>query len=232
MNTAICSAENISVTLNNKEILKDVSFTIHKRDVFVILGPNGAGKTTLLHALLNLIPHEGTVSWSTKNISYAPPQEECSRKEIPPITVKEFFKLKKAGDKEILDLIEEVGLSKEVLHQQYAELSTGQFQRMLLAWALIGNPSVLLLDEPTSGIDVAGEKTIYSLIHNLWEKRNLTIILITHDLNVVWGHATKVLCLNKRKLCEGDPKTILTPKELQKLYGENVKFYKHEHAKE
>jgi ABC-type Mn2+/Zn2+ transport system ATPase subunit len=231
MKNIIVSAENVSVQFDTTTVLENISFNINENDVFVILGPNGAGKTTLLRALLDLIPYQGKISWNTQNIGYVPPQEECARKGMPPLTVREFFKFKKTTDTEIKTLIKEVGLEEKILDQQYSSLSTGQFQRMLFAWALVGNPSVLLLDEPTSGVDVAGEGTIYALLHDLWKKRNLTIILITHDLNVVWGHASKVLCLNKTKLCEGDPKKVLTPDELHELYGEDIKFYEHNHCK-
>jgi|SaaInlLV_10m_DNA_2_1039722.scaffolds.fasta_scaffold08149_2 ABC-type Mn2+/Zn2+ transport system ATPase subunit len=273
MKNIIVSAENVSVQFDTTTVLENISFNINENDVFVILGPNGAGKTTLLRALLDLIPYQGKISWNTQSVGYVPPQEECLRKGLPPLTVREFFglgrcrsmkpfdrlrangwrkrlplilsdfflkivskeertsKKNKTTDTEIATLIKEVGLEEKILDQQYSSLSTGQFQRMLFAWALVGNPSVLILDEPTSGVDVAGESTIYALLHDLWKKRNLTIILITHDLNVVWGHASKVLCLNKTKLCEGDPQKVLTPDELHNLYGENIKFYQHKHCK-
>jgi zinc transport system ATP-binding protein len=88
---------------------------------------------------------------------------------------------------------------------------------------------VLLFDEPTSGIDVGGQETIYSLLHRFWKERNLTILLVTHDMNVVWEHAETVLCINKAKLCYGKPRTVLTPEELEKLYGSGIKYYEHTH---
>ena len=100
---------------------------------------------------------------------------------------------------------------------------------MLFRSALVDDPSVLLFDEPTSGIDVGGEETIYSLLHKFWKEKGLTILLVTHDLNIVWEHANKVLCLNKKKLCLGTPNEVLSPENLKKLYQSNIKFYKHEH---
>jgi zinc transport system ATP-binding protein len=94
----------------------------------------------------------------------------------------------------------------------------------------VDEPQVLLFDEPTSGIDIGGQETIYSLLHRFWQDRNLTILLVTHDLNVVWEHANNVLCLNKDYVCYGKPKEVITPKMLEELYGTGVRFYKHEHV--
>jgi zinc transport system ATP-binding protein len=122
-----------------------------------------------------------------------------------------------------------VELDLSLLKRRFGGLSTGQFQRMIIAWALVDDPAVLLFDEPTSGIDVGGQETVYSLLHKFWKNRNLTILLVTHDLNIVWEHANRVLCLNKRKLCSGTPKEVLTPEHLAELYGTGIKLYKHDH---
>ena len=128
-----------------------------------------------------------------------------------------------------MEILKEVGLNSSLLKKRYGTLSTGQFQRMVIAWALVSEPSVLLFDEPTSGIDIGGQETIYSLLHKFWKKGCLTILLVTHDLNIVWEHANNVLCLNKKKLCYGRPKNVINPKSLERLYGTGVKFYKHTH---
>ncbi len=229
MNKKIVSAQNIDVTLHGEQIIKDVSFTLHQGEVLVILGPNGAGKTTLLRALLGLVPHQGNVIWHTKKISYLPPQELLSRKYLPPLTIADFFSLKNADLKKTKQILHEVGLDKKVLTKQFTELSTGMFQRMMIAWALIDEPKVLLFDEPTSGIDIGGEETIYSLLHTFWKKYNLSIILVTHDLQIVWEHATNVLCLNKKLMCIGKPELVLSQETLDKLYGAGVKGYEHRH---
>jgi len=229
MSREILKVENLNVKFNGEEIIKDLSFKVREGEVLIILGPNGAGKTTLLRTLLGLVPYQGKISWSTRNISYLPPQEIFQRKDLPPLTIEEFFKFKEVSKEKILKILKEVGLDSSLLKREYGKLSTGQFQRMMIAWALVDEPSVLLFDEPTSGIDIGGQETIYSLLHKFWERRNLTILLVTHDLNIVWEHANNVLCLNKKKLCYGKPKEVLTPKGLERLYGTGVKFYKHTH---
>ncbi len=224
----VLQVKNLSVTRNGDEILKDLTFEVREGEVLVILGPNGAGKTTLLRALLGLLPYQGEISWSTKDISYLPPQELLQRRDIP-LSIEEFFKIKQVSSETILKMFKSVGLDSSLLERRFGALSTGQFQRMIIAWALVDDPAVLLFDEPTSGIDVGGQETLYSLLHKFWKDRNLTILLVTHDLNIVWEHANTVLCLNKKKLCSGTPKEVLTPEHLEELYGTGIKLYTHNH---
>ncbi|MEA1937380.1 MAG: metal ABC transporter ATP-binding protein [Patescibacteria group bacterium] len=229
MSKPVLKVKNLNVKLGNKEIISDLSFEVNRSDVLIILGPNGAGKTTLLKSLLGLIPSEGEIIWASKKISYLPPQELIQRKNLFPMTIKEFFEFKNIEQEDILKIFQEVGLDLSLLERPFGTLSTGQFQRMIIAWALVDNPDILLFDEATYGVDAGGEETIYSLLHRIWQQRHLTILLVTHDLNIVYEHANNVLCLNKEKLCYGKPLKVLTPKNLQKIYGTGIKFYKHTH---
>jgi len=223
----VLEVKDLQVSLSGEKVIRDLSFEVNKRDSLVVLGPNGAGKTTLFKALLGLIPYEGEVKWHTQKISYLPPQELVARTSLFPLTVFDFFDFKKTSSSATKKILKEVGLEASIAKKTVNKLSTGQFQRMIIAWALAGDPDVLLFDEPTSGIDVGGQETIYTLLHKFWEKRGLTILLVTHELNVVWEHASQVLCLNKKGLCYGNPDEVLTPKKLKELYGGGIKFYKH-----
>jgi ABC-type Mn2+/Zn2+ transport system ATPase subunit len=121
-----------------------------------------------------------------------------------------------------------------MLKTPVGHLSGGQFQRGLIGFALIGNPNVLLLDEPTASIDESGEEHIYELIHRLQEQFKLAVITVSHDLSFVYRYATKVLCLNRRSVCMGTPREALTPEVLEQLYGPSHGYYQHdpaEHAK-
>jgi len=229
MAEAILKVENLNVSFDKEEIIKDLSFRVEKGEVLIILGPNGAGKSTLLKTLLGLVPYEGKIAWGSKKISYLPPQELIQRKYLPPITIEEFFEFKDVAKNDALEIFKEVGLDTALLKRPFGALSTGQFQRMIIAWALVNKPEVLLFDEATYGIDAGGEETIYSLLHRFWKQRNLTILLVTHDLDIVYEHANKVLCLNKEKICYGEPTKILTPQNLEEIYGTGIKFYKHIH---
>jgi len=229
MSGPILKVKNLNVKLENEEIIKDLSFEVREGDVLTVLGPNGAGKTVLLKTLLGVLPYQGEIEWQKEVKIGHVPQRLPFIKDTP-MSVEEFFELKGASKKEIEKTLNSVGFKDNpALFQKggIGELSSGQFQRILIAWALIGNPDVLLFDEPTAGIDISGEETIYTLLTKLKEKRNLTILLVTHDLSVVYKFSNYVICLNKCPICQGSPKQVLTPETLNKLYGAEVKFYEH-----
>ncbi len=231
----ILEVRDLSVNFGREEILKDVSFSVGDGDVLAIIGPNGAGKTVLFRALIGLLPYDGEIKWREDvKIGYVP--QRLPENVHLPLTVKEFFILKSKNlffkDRQLLNAIghelKSVGLDAEVLNQPLTHLSRGQLQRVLVAWAILGHPSVLLFDEPTAGIDIAGEDTIYNLLHKLQDERGLTTLIISHDLNVVYRYATSVMCLNKERLCFGEPKKTLTNEQIARLYGESA-FYHHLH---
>lgn len=225
MSETILKVKNLSVELEGEKILENLSFEVKKGEVLTILGPNGAGKTVLLKTLLGIFPYQGKIIWKKRvKIGYVP-QRLPLIKNIP-ITIEEFFKLKGASKKEVENILKEVGF-KESLKKGIGKISSGQFQRILVGWALMKNPEVLLFDEPTTGIDIKGEETIYSLLNRLKKERNLTILLVTHDLSVVYKFSDFVICLNRYPICQGRPKKVLSSKVLANLYGEEVKFYKH-----
>lgn len=233
----ILEVKNLSVSLDEHHILEDISFAIKRDDTLAIIGPNGAGKSVLFRALLGLLPYKGEVTWAKDaKIGYVPQKLPVS-KDIP-ITVSEFLHFKEKNNAKIRGILEEVGFKEKtehphnsfkVLDTPLGVLSGGEMQRILIAYAILDNPNVLLFDEPTAGVDVAGEETIYSLIHKLQAKADLTIIFISHELQVVNKYANNVLCLNKEKVCFGIPKQVVDKKVLSKLYGEDVAVYQHEH---
>lgn len=226
----VLEVSKLRMAYDGQAVIEGLTFSVAQRDILIVLGPNGAGKTTLLRGLLNLLPYEGEVIWHARKIGYLPPQESLQRQGLPPLQLAEFFQLKTSDIDSIKAMLSEVGLDASFLSRQFNELSTGQFQRMMMAWSLLDNPDVLILDEPTSGIDIGGEETIYSLLHKFWQKQNLTILMVTHDLHVVWEYATQVLCLNRQQMCMGKPDEVLTPEQLKQLYGTGIKFYQHQHG--
>jgi len=224
----ILDVKNLYVSLNGEEILKNLSFSVYEDEVLAILGPNGGGKTTLLKVLLNIIPYEGEIKWK-KNIKIGyVPQRLNQIKDIP-LNVKEFFELEDVKLEETLNILKILELKEDVLSKKINELSSGQFQRILIGWSIIKNPEVLLFDEPMAGIDIGGQETIYNLLAKLKKEKKITIIFVTHELSIVNKLADKVLCLNKQMLCYSAPKEILNPEILSKLYSEEVKFYYHTH---
>jgi zinc transport system ATP-binding protein len=230
MKDPILTVRNLNVELSGEKIIEDLSFNVKEGEILTILGPNGAGKTVLLRTLLGFLPYRGEINWKRKvKIGYLPQGLTHLKVKNLPLSVEEFFKLKGILKGKILEFLKLVGIKQEsFLTKRIGNLSSGQFQRVLVAWALIGEPKVLLFDEPTTGIDIGGEETIYSLLYKFWQKENLTILLVTHDLNIVYKYSTNVLCLSKRGFfCYGKPREILTPETLAKVYGMEIKFYKH-----
>jgi zinc transport system ATP-binding protein len=234
MKEKILEVKNLSVKFGEEEVIKNLSFEVEKGEFLIILGPNGSGKTTLFRAILGLIPSSGEVVWhkeKTPKISYLPERLSRERFYDLPITINDFFKFKEDSEEKISYVLKAVGLEpKEILNKNPGNLSSGQFQRMLIAWSLIKEPEVLFFDEPATGVDIGGEETIYSLLEKFWREKGITIFLITHELNIVYKYATNVLCLSKKGFCcFGKPKEILTPDSLEKIYGAEINFYDYKH---
>ncbi len=233
---AILDVRDLSVSFGKQEVLRDISFEVNEGEIMAIIGPNGAGKSVLFQALMNLISYNGKIKWrEDAQIGYVP-QKLFEKAELP-LTVKEFFILKSKNlffkdeqlIKSIVHELKSVGLKPEILNQQLANLSRGQFQRVLIAWAILRHPNVLLFDEPTAGIDLVGEDTIYNLLYKLKEERRMTILIISHDLSIVYRYANNVLCINKERLCFGEPKKALTTEQIERLYGESAFYHHHVH---
>ena len=232
----LLSVQGLKVNFNNHAIVDDVSFDVIRDSTLAIIGPNGAGKTVLFRAILGLIPYQGKITWAPDDkIGYVP-QKLFVAKDFP-LTVSEFLHFKEDNHKKIHEILSSVGFKDvvtshihndtRVLKTKLGALSGGELQRVLIAYALLGKPNVLLFDEPTSGVDVSAEETIYSLINRLKAEKDLTIIFISHELQVVYKYADSVLCLNKEKICFGPPREVVDKESLTKLYGEDVSLYQH-----
>lgn len=232
MTNPLLSVKNLSVTFGSREIIRDLSFEVREGDCLAIIGPNGAGKTVLLQALLHLIACEGKIRWSREaRLGYIP-QKIAADRQLP-LSARDLLAAK-AGflnlpSAEIGQVSTELGLTNELLSTSIGTLSGGQFQKVLIAFALLGRPNVLLFDEPTASLDELTEEHIYELMQSLQKDKGMTILLVSHDLSVVYRNANMVLCLSKGKPCMGHPKEILTPAMLQELYGSPPHFYSHIH---
>lgn len=237
--------KNLSVTIDDHNILDGLSFSIPQGSTAAIIGPNGAGKSVLVKTILRLIPKtKGEVRICGINheqyrqvaplISYIPQKLEFDRDF--PLTIEGLFTLKSPrpigmSDPErqrMADLLHLVGMGRYA-HQKLSTLSGGQLQRVLVAFSLMDHPKILVLDEPAAGIDVQGQETIYSLLRRVQKEEQLTMVLISHELDVVMQFADQVLCLNKELLCAGIPRKVLTNDILERMYGTPVGHFVHDH---
>lgn len=229
METPILKVSNLNVAIGRERIIEDLDFEVRRGMTLAVIGPNGAGKTTLFKALLGLLSFDGKIEWAPDiRLGYVPQRMEIET-DIP-LTVAEFLSLRGNrgfSGEQIKEAVSSVGLSEKLMGAGLGEISVGQRQRILIAWALLGRPEVLLFDEPTADIDISGQQSIYQLLHHLQDQYNFTTILISHDLNIVYKYAEEVLCLNRRKICLGAPAEVLSPAQMQKLYGGHHTFYHH-----
>jgi zinc transport system ATP-binding protein len=227
-NELILKVRNLNVRLDHQSIIENLSFEVKKGEVLTILGPNGAGKSVLLKTLIGLLPYKGEIEWAKElKIGYVP-QRLPFIKDIP-LNIRDFFNLKGSPEKETEAILNSVGFKEDFSRKKIGDLSSGQFQRVLIAWGLVGNPQVLLFDEPMTGVDISAEETIYNLLAKLKGEMDLTVLLVTHDLSVVYKFSTDVICLNRQPICYGPPQEVLTPESLQRLYGGEVRYYQHKH---
>ncbi|MDX9893509.1 MAG: metal ABC transporter ATP-binding protein [Patescibacteria group bacterium] len=230
--------KNLSYAFDSYLAIDDLSFDIAKGEVVAIIGPNGSGKTTLLKNIIGIYsPTKGEIiidgqkpQQVRKRIGYVPQKFEFERS--TPITVKEFMSLEKCnqkahGAKNINQALNQVGL-EGVEHKRLSSLSGGQFQRVMIARALLHEKEILIFDEPSTGIDIAGEQTIYDLIVKINQTKGTTCLIVSHELNIVNKYAQRVLCLNKKMICYGIPEQVINPENLKKLYGIGAGLY-HSH---
>jgi zinc transport system ATP-binding protein len=217
----IVRVQDLSVTLD-RPVLKNVSFEIGEGESIAIIGPNGSGKTVLLKSMLGLIPYSGTIVWREGTTAGYVPQKIDADRSVP-LNARNLLHSKArvigASDTAVAETISRVGLTPEILSAQIGALSGGQFQRMLIAFALLGDPDIVLFDEPTASMDEPGEEQMHELIHRLQQEMNITAVVVSHDLSFVYRYAARVLCLNRTTICYGPPRHVLTPDVLEQVFG-------------
>ncbi len=212
-------------------VLDGLSFAVERGTTLGIIGPNGAGKTALFRALIGALPHDGTLRWAEgTRIGYVPQKLDVERD--LPITAAELLAAKcrvaGADPGEAVHAFGHVGLAPAAASMPIGSLSGGQFQRLLVAFALIGRPNVLLFDEPMAGVDEAGQESLGETIHDIQRMHGLTLLLISHDLSVVYRYADNVLCLGHGVPCFGPPREMLTGERLAELYGGPLHYHVHD----
>ena len=231
----IVQLQDLSCGYGKQEVLSEVSLDIMQGDFVGLLGPSGSGKTTLLRAVLGAVAIyqgrvlvEGTSTDQRRpRVGYVPQLETIDWNF--PVTVQEvvmmgrtmenrFFPWYRRQDRKLaVDMMDRLGIS-HLAQRHIRQLSGGQQQRVFLARALVSGPRILLLDEPTSGVDIKTRDDVMHLLHEI-NHQGITIIMTTHEINAVAVHLPWVICLNGRVLAEGPPSRVITPETLKLTYG-------------
>ncbi|MFZ1483240.1 MAG: metal ABC transporter ATP-binding protein [Paracoccaceae bacterium] len=230
---SLIETHHLCIRLGGTEVLHDVSLRIEPGEIITIVGPNGSGKSTLLRALLGIVPAAaGKVGRAPGlRVGYVPQRLHVDRS--MPITVRRFLSLPvRVRDAEAAAVLAKVGMDAAGAAQM-AALSGGQLQRVLLARALLGRPHLLMLDEPTQGLDQPGEAGFYRLIEEVRAETGVAVLMVSHDLHVVMAASDRVVCLNGHVCCEGTPQVVSSAPEYRALFGLGTQgalaLYRHEH---
>lgn len=229
----LISLNSVTLGYDGKIVLRDIDLTVKRGEIITIVGPNGSGKTSMMRALIGaLVPTTGSIVRSRAlRLGYVP--QKLNIDHSFPITLRRFLSVpKRINPEQVTEAASLVGMG-DFLDQQIATLSGGQFQRALLARAIIDAPDLLLLDEPTQGLDQNGSARFYQLIAYLKEKLDCAIVLVSHDLHVVMSASDRVICLNGHICCEGTPSVVSSAPEYRALFGSGTQgalaIYQHQH---
>lgn len=230
---SLIAVDDLSIRYGANTVLHDVSLRVERGEIVTIVGPNGSGKTSLLKAIIGATaPVSGTVqTQSGLRIGYVPQRLHIDP--TLPITVARFLRLTHKVDRATCtQALEQAGVPG-LLDRQMSQLSGGQFQRVLLARALIDEPDILLLDEATQGLDQRGSASFYQQIERVRAETGCAVLMISHELHVVMSASDRVICLNGHVCCEGTPAVVASAPEYRALFGAGtggaLALYRHEH---
>ncbi len=229
----LLTARHLSVRLGATEVLHGVDLSIEPGEIVTIVGPNGSGKSTLLRAIIGAVPlSHGTLTLrSGLRIGYVPQRLHLDA--ALPMTVARFLGLpERVGRVAAQAALERAG-APDLADRQMARLSGGQFQRVLLARALLTRPELLILDEATQGLDQPGSAAFYERIAGLRAEIGCAVLMVSHELHVVMAASDRVICLNGHVCCQGAPEQVASAPEYRALFGTGTQgalaLYRHEH---
>lgn len=230
--TDLVTLEHIAVTFGRKAVLHDISFTLRNGHILTLLGPNGAGKSTLVRIVLGLIiPDTGTLTRQPKlRIGYVP--QKIHLDPTLPLTVERFMRLRPGVKKSDIGPALARVQAQHLHDAPMQKLSGGEMQRVLLARALLNSPQLLVLDEPTQGVDVNGQVALYDLIDNLRRTLGCGVLMVS-DLHLVMAKTDEVLCLNRHICCSGTPEVVSAHPDFIAMFGyresSQLAIYRHHH---
>jgi len=226
--------QDLAVRVGGNMALQDVSLKIDSGEIITIVGPNGSGKSTLLRVIIGALKHtSGKVRKSANlRIGYVPQRLHIDP--TMPMPVDRFLGLPhRVNTAQTAQALEKAGVP-ELAASQMSRLSGGQFQRVLLARALLNKPDLLILDEATQGLDQPGSASFYRQIEDVRQQLGCAVLMVSHDLHVVMSASDRVICLNGHVCCEGEPEHVASAPEYRALFGEGTKgalaLYRHHHS--
>ena len=229
----LIQAKDLCVKRHNKNILENVFVNVKKNDFITIIGPNGAGKSVLLECLMgSFVPDSGKIiKKNNLSVGYIP--QNFNPESSMPISVKRFLTLKKKfTPQELTNIASETNIS-EILEKNLSNLSGGELQKVLLARSLLDEPELLILDEPAQNLDIKNQLNFYNLLNSIYKNRELSILMVSHDLHMVMSSTKQVICLYHHICCSGEPQTVAKDPEFISLFGNDMakmmSVYQHTH---
>jgi zinc transport system ATP-binding protein len=230
---SLIRAHGVDVRFGGARVLHGVDLSIDRGEIVTIVGPNGSGKSTLLRVLIGaLVPEKGTVTRAPGlRVGYVPQRLHIDP--TLPMTVRRFLDLPRRMPQDEAEAALRRASVPGVSAQQMASLSGGQFQRVLLARAILAKPDILMLDEPTQGLDQPGSASFYRQIEEVRDRIGCAILMVSHELHVVMSASDRVICLNGHVCCEGTPEVVSAAPAYRELFGTGtggaLALYRHEH---
>lgn len=245
----IIEISDLAFSYESQTILENVNVTVKEGEYLAIVGPNGGGKTTLIKIILGLLkPYTGDVSlfgipagkFNDRHLIGYVPQRISSIERFFPANVGEVVMtgltgkigmLKRVRKEyfEAVDKVLEIAGIWDLKKKLIGELSGGQRQKVFIARAMVSEPKLLIFDEPSTGVDIASQEQFYLFLRKINKENGITIVFVSHDIDVISKEASQILCLNKTVVCCGPPKMLLGSDYLEKLYGGHVGFVGHHH---
>ena len=231
-NKVLLKVEKVGVSINDKSLVKGVSFEVKQNEIVTLIGPNGSGKSTTAKIALGIYKKiDGKVKKYTDKIGYVP--QKISIDWTLPIRVLDFMSLTENLTQDQINTALNLTGVEHLKDKNLSNLSGGEFQRVLIARAISKQPELLVLDEPVQGVDFKGEIALYELIKKISEKMKCGILLISHDLHVVMSATDFVICLNGHVCCSGTPQKIIKDNKYKELFGDRasniLSLYEHKH---